>query len=116
MTIDPEILKRLDGLSEKLGTASQKVWTVFIHQAHVEAAVDAFWIVLATAGLYLSYRGLRLSIGKAEQKDSWMAGVIICGIGIIVLTIVLGTNLAAIATPLINPEYWALQQILWLLK
>ena len=115
MTIDPEILKRIDGLSQKLGATSEKVWSVLIRQAHIEAAMDVLWSIVCAALLFILYRVTVSSIRKDLDSSTdfpWIAVAVGSVIAMVILSIFLLACLTELPTPLLNPEYWALHEIL----
>lgn len=107
--------KLIEQLAAKLGTTAQFLWLVLIKQAKVEAIEDVCFVLLCIPCFWF-YAKYTLWCGKKcaknEDEDIHMIGMVIFGI---VCTIMFGFMLAAlfeIPTMLLNPQYWALQQIL----
>lgn len=107
-----EIMKRIDALAAKMGVTGSHLWGVLIRQARIEGIEwlcwAALWISIASAGAYLAYRC------HNSPDDNWDDPVPI-GFCILASAICFLIGLGCIGgTPalFLNPEYWALQQIL----
>jgi hypothetical protein len=113
-----EILKRVDALAEKLGVASGELWKILVQQAHIVAIQTGVEIVICGAISIVGYRWMRRGFAAAEEDD-WdsfpavMIGGLLMFFGGTLFAIV---NLIDVWTPLLNPQYWALQQILETIK
>lgn len=118
--IPPELLSRIDALADKLGVTAQFIWSVLLSQARVEATVDILTGVGSIVLGYIFWRASNWAWQKAKNDDydnpGWILSGVLLGIGIVVLGIFAATNLYAAITPLINPNYWALQQIFQIFK
>lgn len=127
-----DIVTRLDALGEKLGVASGQVWEILVRQQYAEAMTEAAWGVFffGMVGLtwYLSVLFLRW--GKAEaarieyEKErhqyyhregdeqantiGWVIRVVGCGFFLLVSL----SWFTSAVKMLINPEYYALKEIL----
>ncbi len=128
-----EIFKRIDALAVKLGVTAQYLWGVLVKQAGVEAVKDLVWAGFFTVGtaalLYTAYKFLprtwKRKEGKYGEQDyvydwdqrdaagcvGWTALVlgIICVIPALIFA-------GSAFTPLMNPEYWAFQEVMGLIK
>lgn len=112
-----ELLKRLDLLAEKLGTTGAHLWLVMVRQAKITAIEDLIYGLLFLALTFGGYRLAKFFLAHCEDWDvggyvglvlSWIASAIAFLVGI-------GYLYAAIPE-MLNPEFWALQQILDKLK
>lgn len=110
-----EILKRLDALASKLGITVAYLWGVLVKQARVEAIQDvgivAIWVVLTG----LSFWAARWIYKDETEKD---CGGLIVFLGCVCLgslALTLYFVFAAI-TEVMNPEYWALKQVVTIMK
>ena len=114
--IPPEILSRLDALAAKLNVTAQYLWGVLVRQARIEAVGDIALMLFLSGLTYGAYRIFKFMAAKIKAEnfpDEWMfftQGFLIFSMS--VLTIVNIHTAIDILTPLLNPEYWALQQIL----
>src|SRR5579872_5645879 len=111
-----EILKRIDALADKLGIASSELWKVLLQQARVEAYIDIGYVGLGLAlivsGVLLIRRGVKMGEDWEEYPKFSLPGVLLAAFGIPLFFVYLHSTW----TPLFNPSYWALQQILETIK
>lgn len=104
-----EILKRIDVLAEKLGVASGQLWSVMIAQARIEGItmlIIAGVLALVAVGL----ARLVKRFWRSEDDD----GVIVVGgsVGCVAASAIAFGYAIGSLTPLLNPQYWALQEII----
>jgi hypothetical protein len=120
--VHDEILKRLDALAAKLGVTGNHVWTILVKQARVEAAKDLIFALIAVGALAGCIKGFRLlwkrsralkndaSTGLNDDGEGFGA-ICLALIGTFALMVAVHYSMATV-TELINPEYFALQQII----
>jgi len=105
-----ELLKRLDALAAKLGVAAEHLWDVLVRQGQIEGMRG---VVLAVVGfVVMLIAGRKAARAFRENRDdATMGWVILCFLSG-------GAALVgqADAWYLLNPEYFALRQLLELLK
>jgi hypothetical protein len=117
----------IEQLAKQLNTTVEYLWSVMIRQASVSAYIDMVTIVVWGIALVLAVYGLYKFYSywskKEGETDPWewddpivSVGYLICvcvviavGAGFVVSTF---TTIPTIIARLINPEYWALTQIL----
>lgn len=119
--IPQEILQKLDTLAQKLGVTAQYLWGVLVKQGRIEAITDLVVAAAWGAG-FLSLGALAIWGFKQIKKEDcfdegFLVGLLFTGgIGsLICLGLTISYTIATI-TPLMNPEYWALQQVMNLFK
>lgn len=122
MSLTEELLKRLDLLAAKLGTTAQYLWGVYVKQAQVEVVCSLITILiclLVCAGVAVALFKLRALPWTDSYGEPTVAGVLrgLLGgsIAAVAFTIIVCT-VSGLPTLLLNPEYWALQQIVAALK
>ena len=115
-----EFLTRLDALADKLGTTADYLWIVLVKQAQIEAIESIFILI---SGIGTTYFTMKLwwwlvpRIEAAEHEDGgWIFLGVISSIVSIVLIISSMFSVFSIPTKLLNPEYWALQEIMKVLQ
>ena len=121
--MNEEILKRIDTLATKLGTTAEYLWGVLIKQAHVVIWQDVIVIFICSVCVSLCVWGLFWSFGKDDEGYKRLSYKSDCEDRALLIALLSGT-LLAISTPIlvvealdlmsvcVNPEYWALKEIL----
>lgn len=119
--MEQKIVEIIDKLAEKLGVASEFIWSVLVKQAFVEAVISIFWAIIMYLSAFVFYifvRNLFKEYSEAQKNkpnedyEGYVIAVIMSGAaGLICLLIGLFQTADAIHC-LINPEYWALRKIL----
>lgn len=110
------VLPYLDQLAQKLGQTAQYLWMLQIKQGYILAATLGFrYLITATlVGLLWAW-----TINKKETLWSNNCYIFFCGFSS-VLTIIWCGNLMCdiklILTLLFNTDYWAIQQLILLMK
>ena len=119
--MNDQTTKLIEQLAQKLGTTAEYLWTVLLKQAPISALTDLFYLVITTIigiGLYKLHKYFcKDGIGEYDNSlyddNDYVAPVMIA------LTIIWGICIIAcffsignIINGFVNPEYWALKQIL----
>lgn len=126
--MNDQTLQMLQRLADKLGTTTEMLWGVLLKQTLIEGAACAVYIAVFSA---LSIIALRFVIKKttpvkrypddryptAEWSEegaffSWAAWAIFT----VISTFIVCESTSELVTIIFNPEYWALKQILSVLK
>ena len=114
--MDDKTFQALTALAGKLGTTAEYLWGVLVRQAPISAAIEltllAAWVA---ACVWLVFFVRRNTAGdKPKWSDevtrlfAWTGVVLVCS-----MTAISGGNAISDAlTAIMNPEYWALRQIL----
>src|SRR5690242_12771003 len=116
--MNEDILKRLDLIAAKLGVTVQYLWGVLVRQARVEALSDTIGIILWAASAFAAFH-YAVALGRKAESDGsdglGFASIILAVIGV-VFVISFVVCVSEIFTPLMNPEFFALEQILKAVK
>lgn len=105
-------------LADKLGTTTEHLWGVLVKQAPLSATVEIMYALaacalLATCVKMVSWAGKRIIEGEDEERDVMaMVWGITIGIFSIILVATAVANAATTLSGFLNPEYWALKQLL----
>ena len=114
--IDPALLQRLDALAAKLNVTAQYLWAVMLRQAHIEAATDLVWasisLTIALACGYFLLRVARMALANTWDSEDYLLKALVAGLVTLLAVVFFCINLQNAITPLLNPEFWALQQLL----
>jgi hypothetical protein len=112
--VNDRVMNFIEELSLKLGVASEYIFEVLVTQQIINGIL---WLVFAptiTAALiYLTYL-LHKKYKQAdwENEDHWMFGMITTGFCAIVGIVVTFISIPVSINQLINPEYYAIKEIL----
>lgn len=117
--MEDKILNLLGGLAQKLGTTIEHLWMVLVNQAHVQVWKNAVTIViLIIINSFITKYAFRLFKGKRlSDDDAYQIFVMIFATVLLVSSSIFGMLLFLEAfDALFNPQYWALNRILELVK
>lgn len=103
--------KLIRELADRLGTTAEHIWGVLVRQALISGITNlivcAAWCVFIAWG----YRLLRRKTKGWETEGLALAWSLWCIVAISMI-IIAGCSLESIVAALINPEYWALKQVI----
>ena len=103
-------------LANKLGTTAEHLWSVLVKQAPITGVVDlVVLITLITVALCWTYFVRRKSGKGWCRADSEFAWACVAGAWFVVFICFL-SFITDIISAFANPEYWALKQIMQLMK
>ena len=113
--IQQELLQRLDAIAAKLGVTVEYLWRILVKQAQVEAVYSGLYIIAGLATAWVSVKGWRfvfkqLHSEKSDASDLWL------GILPTALALFFFANGLKIFTQLLNPEFWAFQRLLEMIR
>lgn len=122
--MDEKTLQALTALANKLGTTTEYLWGVLLKQAPITGVIDlsltAAWVLLTVMWCRFVLR--KTTAPKPTDEDryphadwtdeaaffSWLSAAVLA----IVTALIVTSSFATTAAALVNPEYWALRQIL----
>lgn len=112
-------------LAEKFGTTGEHLWGVMVRQAYISGVTDLFvmlaWLALFIIVFYVLYRKTKKPEPTEDNKYPSAPinddGAVIALWGVYAAVAALfalgfGLSLSGIIGALMNPEYWALKQLL----
>jgi hypothetical protein len=107
----------LQPLAEKLGTTAQYVWGLQVKQAYVDGFVALasfmFGVMMIIGSIGILFKIFNNG-EKASEAEAWLTGGSL--ISIIVGFTICASWFSTILNCFINPEYYALQQLIKLVK
>lgn len=118
--MNDQAVKLIEELAKSLGTTSKYLWSILLKQAPISGAIDFLIFGCLSLGVYIIWRiHLILMSTPEDSHNSYYeeyeyAGIIMvvfCAIYMIFWIISLISTINSI-TCFVNPEYWALEQIL----
>lgn len=108
----------MEVLAAKLGTTVEYLWGVMLSQAPVAAMNNLIFIVTTTVLTWLCVRRHKKLIEPIDEYRNgydevanvtlMICWLVVCAVGVIASLFLI----PATVTALVNPEYWALKQIL----
>ena len=122
--MDDKTLSALTALAQNLGTTAEYLWGVLLKQAPITGAIDlavmAAWVAALVWWFRFVQRKTTEPTATAEDKyprAQWSeegAGIAWVSVAVFgaVTALCIGTSLSSTAAAFLNPEYWALKQIL----
>jgi len=116
--MNAETAQLLSELAARFGTTAEHLWGVLVHQAPISGACKTAAFVVILALLERLRRGLVAAGRKVDGEYhcgeiepvllgwvGWSVAMMTCGIALIVES-------STIVAAFLNPEYWALRQLL----
>jgi hypothetical protein len=121
--IESKVFEIIEKLSDQLGTTSNQVFEVLTNQMFIRGIHGIIWAVfclIVIIGLiylikllWVHYMGENISNSNQEFATLIM---LVSGIGIIIFTVVLFVNINSAIGNFYNPQYYALKEIVDLIK
>ena len=114
--MNPETVNTIiNALAEKLGTVPSELWEVLLRQAKVSAVNDIFYLVvmiLLSVYIYINYKQWVKDLKSPDTEIIAGIKLGIAGVFFVTFFVTLPFVLSDITVALLNPEYWALEQLL----
>jgi hypothetical protein len=104
----------LENLADQLGIAVPYIWEVFVQQAFVTAVSISLFTLLSFTLLIISSVYLYNNVKNLDCGAESVVGLIvfwIMSMSALATVVCVFRFIAVVPTALVNPEYWALQQI-----
>lgn len=124
--MNEETSKLIQQLADKLGTTAEHLWAVLCRQAPISATVDSVLCIAAVAAAWGAFRlvqrkttrvktksesGYERESAEWEDEPAFLAWLLWIVLAVIACAIIV-TSASGIAAGFVNPEYWALKQII----
>jgi uncharacterized membrane protein len=121
--MDDKTLQALTALAAKLNTTAEHLWSVLLRQAPITGVIDLWVMAVWMAGCVAWFRFVRRqTTAPAATRDdpdpsaAWShEASVLAWVSVFVVVLISAfmlCGLSTIAAALLNPEYWALKQIL----
>ena len=117
-----QIVTLIEQLAQKLGTTTEYLWNVLIAQANVQIYIFITVFVSTIIGIIVAVYLLKYTQKYWDKEDAPMTAWLALGFGTVVGFIALIgivftiANISDVITAIRNPEYWALKEVLNVLK
>ncbi len=119
--MEEQLTIMLTQLANELGTTIEMLWGVILKQAQISALLSIAWIgfVLLYGGtLYIKHKEFskpdKKNYGRTKYFEDDLTGIVMNLLLLVwIITAAVGIlEIQNAVTALLNPEYWALQEIL----
>jgi hypothetical protein len=117
--------KLIEQLAVKLGTTTEYLWGIMCRQAQIDAIISIILVGVAILGSIALVIVVRKIFKDVEQDKKWVVTngfdyVVpivfwVCA-GWLVFDVITIFSISNIVTALSNPEYWALEKIMEMIK
>ena len=107
-------LRIIETLATKLGTTAEYLWGVLTQQALVSSVTEAIMFCVYAIAIAWAYRLLAKRTEGEKGCNSertnmlWMTWIAVTAVLLVALTF----EINGIVTGILNPEYWALKEII----
>lgn len=116
--------KLLQELAAKMGTTTEYLWAVLLKQAHISAITSLFqYAIIALAGILLYKLHIKFSMKDKNgtslyyrKETALEMPMVLCAVALGLISIFSFMTIGDVVNGLVNPEYWALDQIISKLK
>ena len=126
--MNEQTVRLIEDLASKLGTTSEYLWSVLIRQAPIDSITSIIQIICVIIfGVVLVKLHLKFSVRDTQNHGIYSATIYDRNMGVtiimyisacifVILSIALFFQIHSIVAGLINPEYWALEEIIRSIK
>lgn len=120
--MNSETNQMLEKLANKLGTTTEYLWGILVSQAKIDAITTIFqYLIIAIFGIVLYKLNKRFRIEKDNyttyEKHDYIGFIMASCFGIwCILSFIAFLSIGNTVNGLLNPEYWALNEILESIK
>ncbi len=114
-----EIAPLLEKLAGQLGTTTEYLWGILIKQAPINSLISIFQYFILFIITYIGWKIFKKAYKMADDEnwdDLWLILPVLVGLTFIILWISCFFSLTSTINGFINPEYWALNRILEIIK
>ena len=105
----------LQQIADKLGTTGEYLWKLQVTQAYVDASCIVAFYVLTMVAAYGFYKLFRFVL-KSDSEERLGVFIAFCGFVLIPMIVFCIFKFKTLMTILINPEYYALTNIITMVK
>lgn len=125
--MDDKTSKLIEQLAVKLGTTAEYLWTILLKQAKISAINDIIFLSVSLLFGFILFRIHRYllkerKVGGYEEsyyhkyEEAAILPMVIFTVAFTITFIISLSSISNIINGLLNPEYWALKEILDTIK
>ena len=122
-TVTQTIEVLLRNLASQLGTTTEYLWEVLVKQAPIDATINLIQCLSVFPFLFLFYKWYKWISNNKEKlynnnelETLHYVGLYLVGLLLTICTVGSIITLPTVLSGYLNPEYWALNQLLEVLK
>ena len=115
--MNDQTVQLLNQLAQKLGVTTTYLWAVLVKEARIEAISETVWVLFViglVVGIVRYWKWVK-TLDRYDADGPVVFGIIVSDV-IFVFVIIVLCNVSDIPTQLLNPQYWALDQVLQAIK
>lgn len=114
--LSSEVLVKIDALAQKLGMTVEQIWPWMIRQQYTEAIWPAIlFVIFFISALYVCRFIKKVNWDEYKLSVEQVIGII-GGIIAVFGLVISFTNFIAEFSDIFNPEYWALKDLMRMIK
>jgi O-antigen/teichoic acid export membrane protein len=115
--MNEQTTKLIESLAAKLGTTAEYLWSVLVNQAYVSGIKSLIGIIislLVSFALYKVYKfaAKKIDVEGEDDNEGFWAIRILTGVAQIIPFILVLYYTSNAFNAFMNPEYWALKELL----
>ena len=110
-----EILNMLKTLAEKLGTTTEYLWATLVHQAYIAAIQEIVFLLITIVFSFILFKCIK-RVQMNGENALYITQLILAAFIVLIFLIVSIIDLSDLFNGFFNPEYWALQQLIYMLN
>jgi len=106
--MNEETTKIISQLAGKLGTTTEYLWGILLRQAPITASLELLFDVLIVFVLFISW-----ILAKDTKFNDWKCAIYVSlAFANVIIGLIIICTLPTTLAGFLNPEYWALRQLL----
>jgi hypothetical protein len=116
------IISKLEQYAAGLGTTAEYLWAIIIKQAYITGVSNLIWITIGVS-ILIGYGMFIFTCALKPIKNETTENIVIAGLivgGVISLVAIMALTISEVmpetVTCFLNPEYWALQKAISIVK
>lgn len=118
-TMGDALLLGVEKISNVISDLAPEVWRIMIRQQYAEVGAMAFVILWCVAYFIFAYKVRPFVDKKVEEESSydvgWTATQVFLWVGVAIAILIIAILGCSIILHLVNPEYYALKALLYML-
>lgn len=110
--MNADLVELIDKLAQNSNATSERIWEVLLQQAAINAVTYSLMLITLLLCFRFVLSCVRCKVRVTGDQTIVLLIWSVMGVATIITLLFVFVLVPAIATAIMNPEYWALQQIL----